>query len=495
MSNGRTIAVRRLAAAASVVALLAAFFLFASQGRVASETEGPAASETEGPVASETMSAADTGKPDVTTRLDAGFFIDLLGGAGPQDIDRALDALEEAYDPALIPQIIETAIYTPSRRTERGLFALLEAKTGQSLGPDAQRWYQWLWNEPERISTDYAAFKADLYRRIDPRFDTYFRDRQDTARIRLDEIRWGGVPQDGIPPLRSPQMISAAEATYLDADDIVFGLEIDGDVRAYPRRILAWHEMFTDTIGGIDIAGVYCTLCGTVIPYKTEANGFKHQLGTSGFLYRSNKLMYDAATQSLWNTIKGEPVVGPLAASGIQLEHFPVVTTTWGEWVRRHPTTQVLSLKTGHRRDYGEGVAYAEYFATDRLMFNTPFNDDRLRNKQEVVALRFPGAPNEQLAVDTAYLSRNAIHEDRVGSQRLVILTDVSGANRVYDPEDVSFVDYDRDAALTDSEGVKWTLEEGRLVSRSGRKLDRLPSTRAFWFGWHATYPETRLVQ
>jgi hypothetical protein len=99
-------------------------------------------------------------------------------------------------------------------------------------------------------------------------------------------------------------MISASEATYLDDDDVVFGIEVNGDVRAYPKRILAWHEMFVDTVGGIPVAGVYCTLCGTVILYETKVDGTNHEIGTSGFLYRSNKLMYDRATQSLWSTIK-----------------------------------------------------------------------------------------------------------------------------------------------------------------------------------------------
>ena len=206
-----------------------------------------------------------------------------------------------------------------------------------------------------------------------PRFDQYFRNRQSSARIRLDEVRWGGVLQDGIPPLRDPEMIPASQATYLEDGNIIFGIEINGDARAYPKRILAWHEMFTDTIGGVDIAGVYCTLCGTVIPYKTNSGGVDYKLGTSGFLYRSNKLMYDQATQSLWSTVRGEPVIGPLVDQGIALEHLSMVTTTWAEWLRRHPDTTVLSLNTGHRRDYGEGVAYQSYFAGDQLMFNTPF--------------------------------------------------------------------------------------------------------------------------
>ncbi|MEL6415270.1 MAG: DUF3179 domain-containing (seleno)protein, partial [Pseudomonadota bacterium] len=269
----------------------------------------------------------------------------------------------------------------------------------------------------------------------------------------------------------------------------------NGDARAYPKRILAWHEMFVDTIGGVEIAGVYCTLCGTVIPYETQIDGVNIEFGTSGFLYRSNKLMYDRQTSSLWNTLTGEPVLGPLANQGLKLEYRPIVTTRWSDWKRLHPDTQVLSLETGHRRDYGEGVAYRDYFSTDRLMFNTPYDDNRLSNKQEVLALRFPGAPKDQLAIDTAFLNENPIHYDRIGLQSFVVLTDETGANRVYEQGDVEFVSYDRDRVLIDQTGTSWRLEEHQLVSSEGLTLKRLPAHRAFWFGWRAAFPETRLIK
>jgi hypothetical protein len=200
---------------------------------------------------------------------------------------------------------------------------------------------------------------------------------------------WGGVLQDGIPPLREPKMLAARDARYLADGDVVFGVEINGDARAYPKRILAWHEMFVDRVGGIDVAGVYCTLCGAVVVYETTVDGRSHRLGTSGFLYRSNKLMYDAETQSLWAMLEGRPVIGPLADKEIALPTREVVTSTWGEWRRRHPTTTVLSLATGYQRDYDEDAAYRTYFATDALMFPVPNEDRRLRNKQEVLVPRF----------------------------------------------------------------------------------------------------------
>ncbi|MFK8048447.1 MAG: DUF3179 domain-containing protein [Halioglobus sp.] len=422
-------------------------------------------------------------------------MLSLIVSTNPTQIELTIARLDRTWKPQYIAPLLEVISYASSPITQRAAISLLEEKTGQVFGQDVNSWYRWLWNQAENVSDEYADFKADFYQFLDPRFGRYFRDRQSSAKIRLDEIRWGGVGQDGIPPLRSPEMIAASEASYLEDDNIIFGIEINGDTRAYPKRILAWHEMFVDTVGGVNIAGVYCTLCGTVIPYKTDVGDRHFELGTSGFLYRSNKLMYDRETQSLWNTIKGEPVLGPLAGQGITLEFLSVVTTTWGEWKQRHPDTTVLSLDTGHKRDYGEGVAYQQYFANDKLMFNTPFSDKRLKNKQEVLALRFAASPKEQLAIDTDFLNKNPLYEDNVGQQKLLVLTDRSGANRVYDPGSTKFHSYDGRSTLVDNTGQQWTLSESQLISAQGAILERLPYHRAFWFGWHANYPDTRLVK
>ena len=140
--------------------------------------------------------------------------------------------------------------------------------------------------------------------------------------------------------------------------------------------------------------------------------------GTSGLLYRSNKLMFDDETKSLWNTFEGEPVVGELVGSGLRLTPRAVVTTTWGEWRRRHPETTVLSLDTGHRRNYAEGAAYRTYFGSDDLMFAVSRRDARLPNKEEVLVLRLPDPerPGEllPLAVTARFLLRNRVFAPRV---------------------------------------------------------------------------------
>ena len=406
-----------------------------------------------------------------------------------------IEALESSWTSAFIPAGIEIYNFISSSEMRGVVLRKLKESTGQDYGSSMNDWYRWLWNEPELKIAGYDNFKAEFYRNIDPKFERYFRDRAGSAEIRLDEIRWGGVRQDGIPPLRQPEMITAQEADYLEDDNVVFGIEVNGDVRAYPKRILAWHEMFVDTVGGTDFAGVYCTLCGTVILYETEAKGLPHEMGTSGFLYRSNKLMYDKATQSLWNTIKGEPVLGPLTGKDIALTHQSVVTTTWGKWKKLHPDTKVLSLNTGHRRDYGEGVAYHEYFATDDLMFHTPYSDHRLKNKQEVLALRFKEFPREQLAISEKFLRKNPVYSGNIKDQKFVILTDETGANRVYDPQGVTFIRYRRDGNVLDLQGNIWQVAESKLTAPDGRTLERLPYHRAFWFGWHATYPNSKLIK
>ncbi|MCZ6527368.1 MAG: DUF3179 domain-containing (seleno)protein, partial [Candidatus Dadabacteria bacterium] len=268
-------------------------------------------------------------------------FVALLVSS-EEDQDKAYKYISENWEPTFPIMMLEVIYLSRDPAFTAKLVKLLEDKTGQNYGYELDKWYEWIWNRDQKIHSQYPEFKSLLYGLIDPKFQGYFSSGR-SAKIRLDEIRWGGVRQDGIPPLRSPKMIDGKEAKYLDDKDIVFGIEVNGDVRAYPKRIMAWHEMFVDKVGETPVAGVYCTLCGSMILYKTEHAGVNHQIGTSGFLYRSNKLMYDKQTQSLWNTLWGRPVVGPLADKNIELERMSIVTTTWGEWKKRHPQTKVLS--------------------------------------------------------------------------------------------------------------------------------------------------------
>jgi hypothetical protein len=382
----------------------------------------------------------------------------------------------------------------PGADTRRRLTSFLERQTRQRFGDDLRAWRRWMWALPDNPHPDYASFKAELYSRIDPGFRAFFPPHAKSS-IRLDEIDWGGVRVNGIPPLRSPKTISAADATWLRDGHVVFGIAVNGEARAYPKRILAWHEMAIDRLGGVDLTIVYCTLCGTVIPYESGVGGRRFTFGTSGLLYRSNKLMFDEETRSLWSSLEGVPVVGALVDSGLRLPFHSVVTTTWGEWKQEHPATTVLSLETGYERHYGEGVAYRDYFATDRLMFEVPRADTRLKNKAEVLVLRPETIGRDALPVAIAVdrLRRDPLYAFEAGGRQFVVITSKAGANLLFERGERTFVSRGPDGVLRDSTGERWSVTADALVSETGERLARIPAHRAFWFGWVAQHPETVL--
>ena len=182
---------------------------------------------------------------------------------------QALERIADNWEPGNAIMLLETTRFIKEAPLRRQAFELLETKTGQAFGDASNRWYEWIWNQDYAPATDYANFKRDLYSGVDPSFEDYFRQ-TDNALIRLDEIRWGSVARDGIPPLNYPKYVSADTANYLNDSDVVFGVALrrEGDrrpsdqwqideVKCFPKRILAWHEMFKDTIGGQPVCGVY----------------------------------------------------------------------------------------------------------------------------------------------------------------------------------------------------------------------------------------------
>jgi hypothetical protein len=378
------------------------------------------------------------------------------------------------------------------------LLRFLERTTGQRFGVDLNKWHQWLWAQSYDAHPEFMPFKSRLYADIDSRLADFFAPGTETS-IRLDEIEWGGVVVNGNPPLVYPKTIPAAEARYLRDNHIVFGIEINGRARAYPRRILAWHELARDRVGGDELTVVYCTLCGTAVPYDSVAGGRLHVFGTSGLLYRSNQLLFDEETKSLWSTLDGRPVVGPLVGSGAVLTSRAVVTATWGEWRRRHPQTDVLSPDTGHDRDYSEKVGYRGYFAADLLKSSLPAIDTRLSKKAEVLVMQLPldGGLSQPVAIAAKFLEWRPLYQTRIADRDVVIVTNRAGANRAYDASGPKFVRRLADDRLLDEQNVTWQVTEDALVAVAERlpPRPRIVTERAFWFGWQAHFPDTILIK
>jgi len=403
---------------------------------------------------------------------------DLLGFDQPR-FDRAIASVAARGGTDLISSLIFLMPFTygPREKFDMALQALTrERRTG---------WFDWmLWQEahPEVASHPaYYDFKREVLLQIDPAFDPFIASRYitpDAARIRFEEVTWGGVVKDGIPSLDNPPLIAADEASYLRDDDLVFGVSINGDTRAYPLRIMGWHEMFNEVIGGVPVALAYCTLCGSGILFETTVQGRNKPFvfGSSGFLYRSNKLMFDRATDTLWNQFTGEPVLGKLAKSGIRLNQRPVAIATWADWTRDNPTTKVLSLETGHRRNYASGHVYREYFASPDLMFPAAVDQTEHAQKDYVFGIR-------QFGVAKAWpldaFVRNPVINDRAGEMNIVLIGDPDGRSvRAYERGELEF------SADLRAGGVQWQRSEDALSAPDGRTLPRVAGHIAYWFAW-----------
>ncbi len=431
----------------------------------------------------------------------------------------ALARIVRSDDERFAAVLIELLWARDTRILPRGLEYLeyhdaLEAITEGGVGPNRHYWVQWYGASDLAPPPGFTGWKGRLMSVIDEQFGEFLSD-EHAAAIRVEEILWGGVRVDSIPPLEHPNMLAPESVDYLEPDEAVFGIAINGEAHAYPLRILDWHEMANITVGGVPISLAYCTLCGAAIAYDDRGpDGETYNFGTSGFLYRSNKLMYDRNTRTLWNQFTGEPVLGSLVGAldlegePLRLNLLPVVLSTYEDWLERHPNSVVLDIDTGYLRPYEQGAAYGHYFSDPSTMFPVWLTDNELHMKEYVYGLRLGGArkaypidvlADERVVNDTfndwPIVLVTAQEIDTLGYGRGVgpVLYPSGGEVRAFDRGDRSFAPGPEDGTVLDASGAEWEVTEDALVGPDGERLERISGHLAFWFGWYAFFPETEI--
>ena len=180
-------------------------------------------------------------------------------------------------------------------------------------------WIEWYASTDHQPPAGFIGWKGEIFSQFDPRFaDLLAPDR--ASRIRAELLVWNGVGPEGIPPLNEPPTVKALEATFLTDEDPVVGLSVSGAQRAYPLRVLDWHEMVNDELSGLPVAATYCVLCGTAIVYDARAtDGLRYTFGNAGLVLNSNTLVFDHQTETLWLRMTGDPVLGPLVETNTRL--------------------------------------------------------------------------------------------------------------------------------------------------------------------------------
>jgi hypothetical protein len=387
----------------------------------------------------------------------------------------------------------------------------LESLSGKSFGSDWPTWVEWYGKTDLQPPPGFTGWKGQLLGQIDPGFAEFLQDDLPST-IRTEEIMWGGVQVDGIPALDNAVMIAAEEGDYLDPAEPVFGISINGDHRAYPLRILDWHEMANDVVGDVPVSLAYCTLCGAGIAYDGRASdGKTYTFGSSGFLFRSNKLMYDRQTRTLWNQLTGEPVIGPLVGTGVKLDLLPVVLTTWQSWLEQHPDTIVLDSNTGFNRPYAPGAAYGDYFAFEDTMFPVWQRSDLLETKDRIYALQIDGIPK---AYPVDLLVEEGVVNDQLGDTSLVLIAargevivegenqrvgavtyNAGGEVRAYNRGKETFFTGPEQDTVLDAQGQIWQVTEEALVGPEGESAPRVNGHLAYWFGWFSFFPKTLIYE
>jgi hypothetical protein len=322
--------------------------------------------------------------------------------------------------------------------------------------------------------------------------------------VPLDKILNGGPPQDGIPSIDNPKFQSVQEADkILEDSELVVGLNIHGDIRAYPLQILVWHEIVNDVVGGESVAVTYCPLCFTNQVFnRTLIDGNTVEFGTSGKLYNSNLVMYDRKSNSLWSQALGEGIVGKYA--GIKLERIPFDVAYWKEWKEVYPESKVLSRDTGSSRPYGADP-YGNYYTNDLILFPIANDDKRLGLKEIVIGLENKG---QYKAYKLQDIENKKVVNDVIGEDKKIALVSLEPFMvRVFDRVIDNYVDNEYNKIVVDlfyNDTSNTLIDritgseinfEGKFISGSleNKQLTRLPMDQGFWFEWAAFHPETEV--
>jgi Protein of unknown function (DUF3179) len=312
--------------------------------------------------------------------------------------------------------------------------------------------------------------------------------------VPLDQIVSGGPPPDGIPSIDNPKFLSVVDASkFLKDSDLVIGLSLNGETRAYPLLILVWHEIVNDKVGGIPVAVTYCPLCFTAQIFNRTISGHVVQFGTSGKLYNNNLVMYDRLSGSLWSQALGEGIVGTHA--GESLKRIPFDLAYWKYWKQLYPNSMVLSTDTGFTRPYGVDP-YSDYYTSDQLFFPISNIDKRLGLKEMVVGL---GNEGQYKAYVLPQIENSKVINDKVGNKSVVLFSLYPRMARAFSPiiniQTLNFQYNASDNKIFDKQSrSEWNFD-GLAVNGQlkGKQLTRIHFDEGFWFSWAAFHPQTRI--
>ncbi len=325
--------------------------------------------------------------------------------------------------------------------------------------------------------------------------------------IELSELKSGGPGKDGIPAIDRPRFVSPDEARrWLKPQEPVISLLVNGEARAYPLQILIWHEIVNDRIDGRAVAVTFCPLCYSAVAFDRTVDGREYTFGVSGMLRNSDMVMYDRQTESLWQQLTGEAIVGEL--TGTKLTQLPAQIISFEQFSSAYEQGQVLSRETGYKRDYGRNpyVGYDDIFQRP-FLYQGKF-DGRLAPMEKLITVSL----NQ---VDKAYpysetRKRRTIH-DEVGQQPIVIFhgpgavsaldqaeiasSRQAGSVGVFDPRidgrRLSFR-FVNGKFMDEETGSTWDITgqaiEGTL---KGKRLTPIVHGNEFAFAWLAFKPQT----